>query len=81
MDDHPAVRLVYLKGTRELIRQRLAARHGHFMPVDLLDSQFDALEEPESEERPLTVSIDQRPEDIVAKIVSAMVSRSDIPDP
>lgn len=79
MDDHPAVRLIYLKGTRELIRQRLAARHGHFMPVDLLDSQFDTLEEPGPEERPLIVSIDQRPEDIVAKIVSAIVSRSDIP--
>ncbi len=42
----PDVRLVYLKGDRELIGRRMAARHGHFMPTSLLDSQFRTLEEP-----------------------------------
>ncbi|HUO58880.1 MAG TPA: gluconokinase [bacterium] len=37
---------VYLKGDKELIRQRLGARKGHFMSPELLDSQFAALEEP-----------------------------------
>ena len=41
-----SVRFVYLKGARELIRQRLAARQGHFMPFGLLDSQFEALQAP-----------------------------------
>ena len=40
------VRLVYLKGDFDLIAARLAARKGHFMPPALLQSQFDALEEP-----------------------------------
>jgi gluconokinase len=40
------VRLVYLKGDERLIRARLAGRRGHFMNPALLDSQFDALEEP-----------------------------------
>ncbi|MEE8585859.1 MAG: gluconokinase [Acidobacteriota bacterium] len=40
------VRFVYLKGARGLIRQRLAARQGHFMPSGLLDSQFEALQAP-----------------------------------
>ena len=31
---------VYLHGTREQIAARLAARHGHYMPAALLDSQF-----------------------------------------
>lgn len=43
------VKLVYLKGDRELIRRRLAERRGHFMSPDLLDSQLAALEEPTPE--------------------------------
>ncbi len=41
-----SVELVYLKGTYELIRQRMLGRRGHFMKPELLQSQFDALEEP-----------------------------------
>src|SRR6267143_361478 len=37
---------VYLAGSKETIAARLAARHGHFMPPSLLDSQFADLEEP-----------------------------------
>lgn len=43
------VRLVYLKGDRGLIGRRLAARRGHFMKPELLDSQLAALEEPPPE--------------------------------
>jgi gluconokinase len=39
-------RLVYLRGTRELLAQRLGARSGHFMNPGLLDSQLATLEEP-----------------------------------
>ena len=39
---------IYLKGDYEIIRQRLIGRPGHFMKPDLLDSQFEALEEPEA---------------------------------
>ncbi len=37
---------VYLKGTKELIQERMNARKGHFMPSQLLDSQFSILQEP-----------------------------------
>src|SRR5450631_3205790 len=40
------VRWVYLKGTPELIRQRLKERKSHFWNSQLLDSQFATLEEP-----------------------------------
>ena len=40
------VRVVYLKGDRATIEQRLGARAGHFMPPALLTSQFATLEEP-----------------------------------
>jgi gluconokinase len=48
---------VYLAGTREQIARRLAARHGHYMPASLLDSQFDALEPPTPDENSITVDI------------------------
>ena len=62
------VRLVYLKGSREVILQRMAARHGHFMPLKLLDSQLETLEEPLPEEHALVVSIEQPPGQIVREI-------------
>ncbi len=39
--------LVYLKAKPDLLQQRLAERHGHYMPADLLESQFETLEEPQ----------------------------------
>ena len=66
--DRPGVRLVYLKGSPDLIRQRLAARHGHFMPPTLLDSQFTILEEPSPDENPIVVDIGGRPEEIAGEI-------------
>jgi carbohydrate kinase (thermoresistant glucokinase family) len=64
----PGVRLVYLKGSRELIKARIEARHGHFMPASLLDSQFEALEEPGPEEHPVIADIDASPQQIVEDI-------------
>lgn len=66
------VRLVYLKGDYELIAKRMVARHGHFMPVALLRSQFDVLEEPESDERAIVVTIDRTPPEIVAELIRAL---------
>lgn len=40
------VQLVYLRASYDLCRQRLTERRGHYMPVSLLASQFEALEEP-----------------------------------
>jgi len=40
------VKLVYLKGDYRAIKERLAQRRGHYMDPALLDSQFEALEEP-----------------------------------
>ena len=56
------VRFIYLKGTYQLILTRMEDRKGHYMPSDLLKSQFDALEEPENV---LTIDIDQSPDAIV----------------
>jgi gluconokinase len=68
----PDVRLVYLKGGEPLIARRIATRHGHFMPPALLHSQFEALEEPRADERPIVASIEPRPREVVEHIVAVL---------
>jgi carbohydrate kinase (thermoresistant glucokinase family) len=66
------VRLVYLKGDKELIGQRLRARKNHFMPASLLDSQFSALEEPSVEESALIVSVAMSPRRVAGTIMDKL---------
>jgi carbohydrate kinase (thermoresistant glucokinase family) len=70
--DRANVRLVYLKGDETLIARRVATRHEHFMPPGLLHSQFEALEEPGPDENPIIVSIEPKPREIAAQILSAL---------
>ncbi|UZF93373.1 gluconokinase [Bosea sp. NBC_00550] len=70
--DRPDVALVYLKGSRELIGRRMAARQHHFMPPALLDSQFAALEEPGADERPLVVSVEDSKDAIVQDVIDRL---------
>jgi gluconokinase len=68
----PQVQVVYLRGSRELIAARLAARHGHFFTAAMLDSQFADLEEPTPDEEALVVSIGGTPNEIVEEILAAL---------
>jgi gluconokinase len=61
----PEVRFVYLKGSPDLIVQRLQSRQGHFAGEQLVASQFADLEEPDTA---VTVDIAQTPEQLVARI-------------
>ena len=70
--ERPDVRLVYLEGDMALIARRVATRHEHFMPASLLESQFEALEEPGPDERPISVSIEPGPREIVAQIMKQL---------
>jgi gluconokinase len=63
------IRIIFLKGTQDLIADRLALRKGHFMPSGLLNSQFKTLEPPEADENAVTVSIDAPVATIVEDIV------------
>jgi gluconokinase len=62
-------RLVYLRGARPLIADRMKRRTGHFMPPGLLESQFEALEEPDDA---LVVDVDAPPEVVVERIVAGL---------
>ena len=72
MEGRPDVRLVYLKGSRELITSRLQDRKGHYFPANLLNSQFEALEEPHSSEHALTVPIEGPVASIVDDIMQQL---------
>ena len=65
----PEVRLVFLKGSKALIADRLSRRSGHFMPPALLDSQFSTQEEPRRDERAIVVDVSMPPSQVVANIV------------
>jgi carbohydrate kinase (thermoresistant glucokinase family) len=75
-DGRPDVSLVYLRGDRALIAARMAARHEHFMPVALLDSQFATLEEPGPDERPIIVDIAGSATDHAIKVLEALDARA-----
>lgn len=67
--------IVFLDGSEELIASRLRKRKGHFMPPELLASQFEALEAPAADEHVLTVSIDADVDTIVDDIVRRLSRR------
>ena len=65
------VRFVYLKGSKELILERMRNRKGHFMPAALLDSQLAALEEPVDA---VVANIAKSPHEIVQYILEKLSS-------
>ena len=65
----PQVRVVYLRGERPLVEERLAARKEHSMLPGILDRHFAILEEPDADEDPIVVDVSQPIEEIVAGIL------------
>lgn len=51
----PGLAFVHLALTREQALQRVASRDGHFYPPSLVDSQFEALQDPAGEPRVVVV--------------------------
>lgn len=69
LQDNDEVQMVYLKGSYELIRSRMSTRNDHYMKPDMLQSQFDALEEPADA---WTVDISLSVEEIVQFVLKQM---------
>ncbi len=63
--DPKLVKIIYLEGSKQLIAERLRRRIGHFVNPDLLQSQFDTLEEPRNA---IVVDVSAAPETIVSEI-------------
>lgn len=68
----PQVRLVYLAVDRDVLADRLTARHGHFFHVGMLDSQFAALEPPGPDEGVVTVNASAPARVVADEILSGL---------
>ncbi|WP_405857750.1 gluconokinase [Streptomyces sp. NBC_01515] len=74
----PGVVFVHLTGDRALIEDRMAHRHGHFMPTALLDSQFATLQPLEADEAGVAVDVTGSPEQIAERATTALAQ---VPEP
>ncbi len=70
--DDGRVRFVYLRGDYDTIKMRLHVREGHFMGASLLQSQFDALEEPDEA---LIVDATLAPDEIISRIENYLMEK------
>ncbi|WP_438752331.1 gluconokinase [Pararhizobium sp. O133] len=65
---------VYLKGSRDILMQRMTERPGHFFKAPLLDSQLATLESPEGEDLVVTVDIAPAPDVITAAALDRLAA-------
>ena len=63
---------VFLQGSKDNISGRLASRHGHFMPPALLESQFEALEEPTEDENYISLCVSATPAEEAQEIIERL---------
>lgn len=72
LDGNEAATIVYLKGDKQLFRERLENRGGHFMEAEMLDSQFNAFEPPDEEEDVFIVDASRSPDAIAETIIEEL---------
>ncbi|MDR6686997.1 gluconokinase/shikimate kinase [Arthrobacter sp. 1088] len=63
---------VFLQGSKDKISDRLASRHGHFMPPSLLESQFEALEEPTEDENYISLCVSASPAEEADEVIERL---------
>ncbi len=66
----PSLDFIHLDGPLEVISERMSGRAGHFMPVSLLQSQFDTLEPLGADESGVVLDVRRPPEALVAEAVA-----------
>ena len=66
----PTTKFIHLSGSRELIFARLSERSHHFMPIGLLDSQFETLEHLDETECGKVFDINEPIDEIVREVVA-----------
>lgn len=63
------VRIVYLRGTYDVMRQRIESRHGHFAGEGILAGQFADLEEPRDA---LVLDVSRSPQQLAAEVIASL---------
>ena len=75
----PGLRFVFLDGDAALLHQRMAQRAGHFMQLQLLESQLNTLERPgKNEDDVLTLHADQLLTEQVAQVARAWAPDAEV---
>lgn len=64
--------VVHLSGSFEVISERLCERQGHFMPPELLQSQFDTLEPPAAPENFIQISVDKKLSEVITTVMETL---------
>jgi gluconokinase len=63
------MRIVYLRGSYEVMRQHILKRHGHFAGEAILADQFADLEEPQNA---LVLDVQRTPGDLVSDVIAQL---------
>ncbi|WP_050769130.1 gluconokinase [Oceanicola granulosus] len=71
----PGLVTIYPDAPKDLVAERMGSREGHFMPLSLLDSQFDTLEVPGDDEDHIAVSARRPPEEMADAVLEAWRAR------
>lgn len=66
----PTSIFIHLSGSKEMISGRLRERSHHFMPIELLDSQFQTLENLSQTENGKSIDISKSVDEIVMEIIA-----------
>lgn len=74
IDIESQTKWIHLSGSFEKILERLKSRKGHFMPSDLLKSQFDILEEPKNA---ITIDTSKKPREIINEVKHQLEHKSE----
>jgi gluconokinase len=68
----PSLQVVHLAVPYPVVAQRLAARRGHFMPIELLASQYALLEPLGPDEPGITVDAGGTPEQVAEQVLGLL---------
>lgn len=71
-DEKEKVIFIFLEGNENVILERMKRRIEHYFPLELLESQFKALEAPLNA---ITVQIDNTPEEICTVIIDKLAGK------
>ncbi|KAF3481454.1 thermoresistant gluconokinase [Arthroderma uncinatum] len=68
--DHPSVKIhfIYLRAPEEVLLQRVRQRKGHYMKSTMVHSQFEMLEEPDSEWDALSIDCAASPAEVQRRV-------------
>ncbi|MCW8995545.1 MAG: gluconokinase [Psychromonas sp.] len=72
-DGNKNVTFIFLHGKFDLVLQRMQSREGHFMPVELLQSQFETLKMPQDDEKNvINIDIHGSFEEVLSRCLTAV---------